>query len=92
MMKVPMIFVLFGLLIVFLVVWAGLSPAFDDLQMSGTLWSANATLGVSANDTIAASPTSEAISQSFKYILLALGAGGILYGMFNLMKSGGGGE
>ena len=76
-------FIGLGMLMGFLYLWTPLSSVYRTLGSAetwGILASGNATV---------TSPTSEVIANSWEYIILAVGVGGILFLIFTALKGGG---
>ena len=76
-------FIGLGMLMGFLYLWTPLAGIYDVLGDTET-WG-----GATANVTAAMSPTSEVFGGSWKYIILVVGVGGILYLIFTALKGGG---
>ena len=76
-------FIGIGMLMMYFYLWPAMAGIYETVSSNAT-WSHSATV----NATIT-SPTSEAISGSWKYIMLFVGVGGILFLIFTALKGGG---
>lgn len=78
--KFVWIAILGGLFMVYMYLYPSLGIIVDVLQSANTTWSTNGT------DIATASPTSEFIAQSWKYMMFLVFAGGIIYLMFRISR------
>jgi len=70
-----------GALFAVIIIWNATAPVYDILQSANTTWggeSWNGTAYIPTGNLTATSPTSEAIAQSWKYIMFFIPVGGII--------------